>query len=183
MADGDLEVDPESLNTDKPLSKAKIDLIEGSFRAAWSYDPNHSGRHQQTGMNVQYVCGPSGRADFVSEAMTGRTHDSEAAEAAGLDVAFADLDIPVLSDLAYVSISGWETPVKKCKGRDLTEDQRECNKNFSGLRFAVERAIGCEKGHCRILRYNSGTPSETGRVALSRFLRGYDQPPLRHAVR
>ena len=105
VADGDLEVDPESLNTDKPLSKTKIDLIEGSFRAAWGYDPNHSGRHHQTGMNVQYVCGPSGRADFVSEAMTGRTHDSEAAEAADLDVAFADLDIPVPSDLAYVRSS------------------------------------------------------------------------------
>ena len=83
----------------------------------------------------------------TTEAMTGRTYDSKAAEAAALDVAFADLDIPVLSDLAYVSISGWETLIKKCKGRNLTEDQREYNKNFSGLRFAVERAIGCEKGH------------------------------------
>lgn len=174
---------------DKLLTKAKLEAMEAGFTAEWRHDPKYSGEHHDHGMNIQVVCGPSAKLDRVSQAQPGPMHDTKAARAVGLSAALAahpDPDVPVVADLGYKAIDGWATPYRKPPNGALTDEQRDYDKAQSGLRIGLERAIGHFKGHWRILRDNNGDQRQTGDVAraclvLSRFLRDYDQPPLRHA--
>lgn len=179
------EQDTDNKREDKPLSKTKIDLMAGYFRADWRNDPTYSGKHHDHGMNCQVVCGPNGKPAYISPALPGRVYDSKAAEAAGLPGALAAAEITTLADLAYISLHGWKTPIKKKKGSDLTDEEHAYNVVFAGLRFAVERGMWLLVGHWRILRHNPGQPAETANIAraclvLNQFLDGTWRPPLRH---
>lgn len=60
-------------------------------------------------------------------------------------------DKPRLGDKAYVGTPGVETPMKKPKGRELTEEEKEKNREISGRRVYVEHGIRRLKGF-KILR-------------------------------
>lgn len=187
ISEEDLAVDPDDQVTDKPLSKTKIDLMKNACRADWYNDPTYSGKHHDHGMNIQVASGPSGKAAYISEATAGRVYDSKAAEAAGLPGALAQTDRATLADLAYISIDGWQTPIKKKKGGELTDAEHQHNRSFSKRRCAIERGMWLLKGHWRILQFNPGNPSETAELAraclvLNHFLDGSFRTPLRHAA-
>jgi hypothetical protein len=149
-------------------------------------DPTYSGKHHTHGMNVQVVSGPTGGLAFVSEPALGRTYDSIAVAETGLPQAMAQAGIPVLADLAYISIPDWHTPHKKrnVRGATLTADQHRYNRVHAGLRFPVERAISAFKGHWRILQHHKDDPHHTATTAkaclvLTKYLDGSHHTPHR----
>ncbi len=148
-------------------------------------DPSYSGKHRLDGMNLQVIASPLGDLLWISEAATGRTHDSTAVKTTGLPQALAEAGITVLADLAYGSVPGWKTMFKRPAKGKLTGQQVAFNTFFAPLRAPVERAIWTLTGHWRILRHNPGDPHDTAttaRACLTLHLWLAPNRPSRHTA-
>jgi DDE superfamily endonuclease/Helix-turn-helix of DDE superfamily endonuclease len=104
----------------------------------------YSGKKHVTGQNVQVVATLCGRLADVGDPCPGSMHDSRAFAESGIAERWKDhyeSDEPqMIGDKGYQG-TGIITPVKKPRGRDLTDIQKECNTSINRVRAAVERAI------------------------------------------
>jgi len=116
-------------------------LIDGSLLPCWSWadQPDlYSGKHHTTGVNVQLLATLAGNLLWVSDPLPGSTHDVTALDEHGvLDVLDPDQTI---GDKGYAG-RGMTTPIKKPKGRDLTDDRKSFNKTVNQTRATIERVI------------------------------------------
>ena len=97
----------------------------------------YSGKHRTTGLNVQVVTDLTGRRLYVSEPVTGKTHDAKGLRQS----AILDHIQPgnLLGDKGYVGLE-MLTPIKKPPHRTLLWE-KEFNKQINKIRYVVERAI------------------------------------------
>jgi hypothetical protein len=116
-------------------------IIDGTLLPCWSWR-NHpelySGKHHTTGLNVQVACDLMGRLRWVSDPVDGCRHDTAAITRSG----FLDTD----SETRHVGDKGYQgtgmiTPIKKPICRELTNSEREFNKQVNQIRYVIERAI------------------------------------------
>ena len=135
------EVLDEFVPTIEDLDPAGQVIVDGTLSPCWDWRDEEglfSGKHRQTGVNLQVVADLSGRILWVCEPTRGSTHDARAIKATGILEYFKDT--PPLADRGYEGL-GLITPDKKTQGAELKVDQKKANKVINSLRAAVERAI------------------------------------------
>jgi hypothetical protein len=119
-------------------------LVDGTVCPTWDWKsvPDlYSTKAGYPGMNVQIAANLDGRIAAVGPIpVHGARHDAYAYAASGLADLLAGLH--TMADLGYVGVDGIDlVPVKRQPGRDLHARQVVFNKDHSGIRAAVERAV------------------------------------------
>jgi hypothetical protein len=102
-----------------------------------------SGKHKHHGGNIQVISTPDGWPLWTSDVRPGREHDLTCARTHGVIDALAEVraDLIGLADLGYEGAADvLRVPVKKTKGKKLTDDQKTYNKLIRGIRGIGERA-------------------------------------------
>lgn len=129
-----------------------------------------SGKHKHHGGNVQVVSTPDGWPLWVSQVRPGREHDTTCAKAAEellplLETA-GKAGMPTLTDLGYENLSpALRHPVKKQKGRELTDAQKSYNVLIRGVHAPSERANSLLKTTFKAMRRVSLDPWKIGKIA------------------
>jgi hypothetical protein len=138
-------------------------LADGTLARTWDWaarDDLFSGKHRDTGFNLQIAATLDGRLLAVGAPVPAARHDTHAWTASGLAATLTDMD--VLADLGYLGtgvLTGTRTPA----GGELSPDRDDANKALSKIRAVVEHAISHLKnwkilgGRCRapLHKYNS----------------------------
>ncbi|CAN5862988.1 hypothetical protein BH24ACT15_BH24ACT15_22950 [soil metagenome] len=116
-------------------------LIDGTLARTWDWKARgdlYSGKHRDTGFNLQVATTLAGDLLAVSAPIPGSHHDAHAFTASGLA---ADLtSVGLLGNLGYLgtdTLTGTRTPPKA----ELSGDRKQANTDLSALRAAVERTI------------------------------------------
>jgi hypothetical protein len=128
-----------------------------------------SGKHKHHGGNIQVLSTTDGWPLWVSDVRPGREHDTTCATAAdGLLEALAQANtqgMPTLTDLGYEGLSpAIRHPVKKPKGRDLTDEHKAYNALIRGVHALAERANSLLKTTFKALRRVSLDPNRIGAI-------------------
>jgi hypothetical protein len=116
-------------------------LVDGTLCPTWDWSAAEgmfSGKHEETGFNVQIAASLDGDIVAVGAPIPGARHDAHAVHASGL--AGTVTGHGVVGDKGYqghVDLS----PIKKPAGASLCEHDKQYNREINSLRAAVERAI------------------------------------------
>ena len=97
-----------------------------------------SGKHRDTGFNLQIAATLDGRLLSVAAPLPGSWHDALAWRVSGFQAVLVDRD--VLGDLGYLGL-GLLTGYRKPPGAELHEAHKAFNRDVAKLRATVERAI------------------------------------------
>jgi hypothetical protein len=128
-----------------------------------------SGKHANHGGNVQVITAPDGWPLWTSEVRPGREHDTTALREhpeilPALTTWIAE-NLPALGDLGYEGESDTITvAIKKPKGRELTDEQKNHNKAHNGKRAVGERGNSLLKTTFTALRNISLCPWRIGTI-------------------
>ncbi|MEJ8632174.1 transposase family protein [Streptomyces sp. MS2.AVA.5] len=123
-------------------SSGRVVLVDGTLVTTWDWKSEgtsmFSGKHRDTGFNLQVASTLAGDLLAVSVPVPGSRHDAFAWRQSCFPEAFADRD--KLGDLGYVGTE-IRTGRRKPPGRDRSAGDKEANRSVTTLRAAVERAI------------------------------------------
>jgi len=144
----------------------RVCLVDGTITPCWSYADHEelwSRKHGTTGFNAQLVCLLDGEAVYISDPLSGNTHDA---------VAFGGTPVAEIirasgggiGDKGYQGCDGVATPRKKPRGGELSKRDKECNAEISALRAPIERVIAHFKSW-RIFHTDYRRPYSTYRDA------------------
>lgn len=122
------------------LGKEQV-LIDGTLLPCWSFTEAPelwSGKHKTTGHNVQVATAVDGTVVAVSDPYPGSWHDMHSYTEAG----WAGYLGPEggYGDKGYEG-SSLDTPTKKPPNGELTDEQKEENKQINAVRSPVEHAM------------------------------------------
>jgi len=124
------------------VSKGRVVLVDGTLVTTWDWAGHGtslwSGKHRDTGFNLQVAATLAGGLIAVSAPAPGSWHDVRAWNGSGFPEAFTDREN--IGDLGYLG-TGMLTGRRKPPGRDRPESDKIFNQSISRLRAAVERAI------------------------------------------
>lgn len=126
-----------------------------------------SGKHKHHGGNVQVISSPDGWPLWTSPVRPGREHDMTCARTHGVIEALAEVreHLAGLADLGYEGAADIvRVPVKKTKGKRLTDDQKTYNKLIRGIRGIGERANALLIMRFKALRRVSLDPWRIGAI-------------------
>lgn len=129
-----------------------------------------SGKHKHHGGNVQVLSAPDGWPLWTSGVRPGREHDMTCARAQGVIDALTQAKdtLICLADLGYEGAAHvLRVPVKKTKGRRLTDDQKTYNKLLRGVRGIGERANALLIVRFKALRRVSLDPYRIGAITAA----------------
>lgn len=129
-----------------------------------------SGKHKHHGGNVQVISTPGGWPLWVSEVRPGREHDTTCAKAAPELLPLLEqaehAGIPTLTDLGYENLHpALRHPIKKPKGRELTDEHKTYNALIRGVHAPSERANSLLKTTFKAMRRVSLDPWKIGKIA------------------
>ncbi|MFF3404453.1 transposase family protein [Streptomyces sp. NPDC002659] len=123
-------------------SAGRIVLIDGTLVTTWDWTSEgttmFSGKHRDTGFNVQVAATLAGDLAAVSAPVPGSRHDMHAWRQSHFPEVFPDRE--GIGDLGYLG-SGLLTARRKPPGRKRSEADKAFNQSIGKLRAAVERAI------------------------------------------
>ncbi|MFF3460738.1 transposase family protein [Streptomyces sp. NPDC002730] len=123
-------------------SAGRVVLVDGTLAPTWDWASEgttmFSGKHRDTGFNLQIAATLAGDLLAVSAPVPGSRHDTYAWRQSSFPDAFADRDS--MGDLGYVG-TGMLTARRKPPGRDRPEADKVFNQSISKLRAAVVWAI------------------------------------------
>jgi hypothetical protein len=119
-------------------------LVDGTVCPTrdWKSVPDpYSTKAGYPGMNIQIAADLDGHIAAIGPTpVHGARHDAHAYTASGLAEILKNLH--TMADLGYIGVEGVDlVPIKPLPGRDLNEHQAVFNKDHSGIRAAVERAV------------------------------------------
>ncbi|WP_369199163.1 transposase family protein [Streptomyces djakartensis] len=124
------------------VSAGRIVLVDGTLVTTWDWRSEgtrlFSGKHRDTGFNLQIAATPAGDLLAVSAPVAGSRHDMHAWHQSHFPEAFAERE--GIGDLGYVG-SGLITPRRKPPGQERSAGDKAGNRSVNTLRAAVERAI------------------------------------------
>lgn len=130
-------------------------LVDGTLARTWDWacrDDLYSGKHRDTGFNLQIACTLSGDLLAVGTPVPGKRHDAYAWSASNLAEALSG--VHVLADLGYLG-TGALTATRTPPHGELSDNRKHVNKELAALRAPVERTISWLKnwkmlgGRCR----------------------------------
>lgn len=116
-------------------------LVDGTLARTWDWahrDDLYSGKHRDTGFNLQVVATMAGRLLAIGTPVPGARHDAYAWTASGVAEMLAGMD--VLGDLGYLGC-GITTGTRTPPGGELSDDRQATNRALSKVRAHVEHAI------------------------------------------
>jgi hypothetical protein len=116
-------------------------IVDGTLLPCWSWASHpelYSGKHKTTGMNVQVACTLTGDLAWISDPIDGRRHDTYCLSESGAMVALDPGSW--VGDKGYVG-NNMITPIKKPKGRDLLDWEKEFNSQINKVRWVIEQVI------------------------------------------
>ncbi|MEV0504824.1 transposase family protein [Streptomyces spectabilis] len=123
-------------------SAGRVVLVDGTLITTWDWAGEgtrmFSGKHRDTGFNLQIASTLAGGLLAVSAPVPGSRHDMHAWRASHFPDAFAERE--GVGDLGYVG-SGLITPRRKPPGQERSAGDKVANRSVNTLRAAVERAI------------------------------------------
>ena len=123
------------------MTRGRIALVDGTLWPCWSWDAAPemwAGKYKTTGHGSLIIGDQSGNIIFVSDPAPGCDHDMKKLKGEVeeiLDVAGA-----VIADKGFQG-SGYVTPAKKPKDRELYLREHEYNNQISSMRSPIERAV------------------------------------------
>ena len=129
-----------------------------------------SGKHKHHGGNIQVISAPDGWPLWTSDVRPGREHDMTCARTHGVIDALTELrdDLIGLADLGYEGAADvLRVPIKKIKGRKLTDDQATYNRLLRGVRGIGERANALLTVRFKALRRVSLDPYRIGAITAA----------------
>ena len=119
----------------------RVSCVDGTLLPCWSYEGHselYSGKHHTTGHVVQVASDLAGDVRAISDPYPGSWHDVHAYAETGWAEHVGDDG--GIGDKGYVG-TGLATPKKKPRGGELSNRDKDCNKEINRLRSVVERAI------------------------------------------
>jgi len=123
-------------------SAGRIVLVDGTLVTTWDWAAQgttmFSGKHRDTGFNLQVAATLAGDLLGVSAPVPGSRHDMHAWRQSFFPEAFAERE--GIGDLGYAG-SGLITPRRKPPGQERSMGDKVANRSVNTLRAAVERAI------------------------------------------
>ena len=151
------------------LSPGEQYIVDGTLLPCWSWADRpelYSGKRKTTGLNVQVACDLGGRLRWVSDPVEGCRHDSAALDKSGV---LDGMDASNwFGDTGYLG-KGMNTPIRKPKGAQFYDSDREFNTAISRVRSLIERVIGNLKTW-RILHTDYRRPFATFATTISAVL-------------
>jgi len=125
----------------KEMTRGRLALVDGTLWPCWSWKiaPElWAGKYKTTGYGSLIISDEFGNIIFVSDPAPGCDHDMKKLE--GTVKAILDLAGSVIADKGFQG-SGYVTPAKKPKDRDLYMREHEYNNQISSIRAPIERAV------------------------------------------
>jgi len=135
-------------------------IVDGTLLPCWSWAARpelYSGKYKATGMNVQIACTLTGRLAWISDPIVGRRHDTYCLGESGVLLTLEPGNW--MGDKGYVG-NQMLTPIKKPKGRDLLDWEKEFNTQINKIRYVIEQTIANFKTW-RIMHTDYRRPVET----------------------
>lgn len=128
-----------------------------------------SGKHHNHGGNVQVITAPDGWPLWTSEVRPGREHDTTClrahTEMLPLIIQWVNDDREALGDLGYKGLADTiVVPIKRPRGGELTEDEKDYNWVLASQRGPGERAHSLLKMTFKALRNVSINPYDIGDI-------------------
>lgn len=140
--------------------------IDGTLLPCWSWKDRPdlwSGKHKETGVNVQVACSVYGKLSWVSDPISGSRHDSYCINESGVLGILNPGD--TIGDKGYVG-NEMITPYKKPAGGELLDWQKEFNTAINKIRWRIEQVISHLK-NWKILSTGYRRPFETFSETIS----------------
>lgn len=149
--------------------KGKVCLVDGTITPCWSYAEHRelwSRKHGTTGFCVQLISLLDGTPVWISDPLSGSTHDKKAFD----NTATTDIVKEALAGIGDKGYQGADlyTPTKKPQWRKLNEGEKKANAALSALRAPVERVVAHFK-NWRILHTDYRRPYATYRDTFDAF--------------
>lgn len=141
-------------------------IVDGTLLPCWSWGSHpelYSGKHKTTGMNVQLACTLAGDLAWISDPIDGSRHDSYCLGESGVLVTLNPGNW--IGDKGYVG-NDMTTPIKKPKGSDLLDWEKEFNTQINKIRWIIEQVIANFKTW-RIVHTDYRRPIETFKTTIS----------------
>jgi hypothetical protein len=143
--------------------KGKVCLVDGTITPCWSYAEHRelwSRKHGTTGFCVQLIGLLDGTPIWISDPLSGNTHDKTAFD----NTETTDIIKKALAGIGDKGYQGADlfTPTKKPRGRKLSKGEKKANTALSALRAPIERVVSHFK-NWRILHTDYRRPYSTYR--------------------
>jgi len=125
----------------KEMTRGRLALVDGTLWPCWSWKiaPElWAGKYKTTGYGSLIISDEFGNIIFVSGPAPGCDHDMKKLEGTVKEI--LDLAGSVIADKGFQG-SGYVTPAKKPKDRDLYMREHEYNNQISSIRAPIERAV------------------------------------------
>ena len=125
----------------KQMTRGRLALVDGTLWPCWSWENAPelwAGKYKTTGHGSLIISDESGNIIFVSDPAPGCDHDMKKLEGEVKEI--LDLAGSVIADKGFQG-SGYVTPAKKPKGRELYMREHEYNNQVSSIRAPIERAV------------------------------------------
>lgn len=125
----------------------EVELIELFFDSTEQQicSPKHkqknyySGKKKRHTLKNQLVVLKRGKILSVSKSTAGKLHDKKLYDNTRVCI---NIKCKKTGDLGYLGIPSFTLPIKKPKGRNLTEEEKHYNKELSKRRTIIENSIG-----------------------------------------
>lgn len=123
----------------------------------------YAGKHRHHGVNLQGLTDPYGRLIWISEGLTGSTHDLTAARHHQIFPTINRADLHLFADKGYL---GGESTLLLLpyKGRRLPDGYRDANRTHAATRTRGEQGFATLK-HWKILTRVRTCPRRVGPIA------------------
>jgi hypothetical protein len=125
----------------KEMTRGRLALVDGTLWPCWSWQGARelwAGKYKTTGHGGLIISDEYGNIIFVSGPAPGCDHDMKKLEGTVKEI--LDLAGSVIADKGFQG-SGYVTPAKKPKNRELYMREHEYNKQISSIRAPIERAV------------------------------------------
>jgi len=125
----------------KQMTRGRMVVGDGTLWPCWSWRTAPelwAGKYKTTGHGSLIISDESGNIIFVSDPAPGCDHDMKKLEGEVKEI--LELAGAVIADKGFQG-SGYVTPAKKPKDRELYLREREYNNQVSSIRSPVERAV------------------------------------------
>ena len=145
------------------MVKGRVCLVDGTITPCWSYADHKelwSRKHGTTGFNAQLVSLLDGTSIYISDPLSGHTHDKTAFDETP-DAEIVRNSGGGIGDKGYQGTS-LATPRKKPKGGELSKRDKDNNAALSALRAPIERVVAHFK-NWKILHTDYRRPYSTYR--------------------
>jgi hypothetical protein len=143
------------------MVKGRICLVDGTIAPCWSYKEHRelwSRKLTTTGFNAQLICLLNGSPVYISDPLSGGTHDVTAFKESPVSEIVQNSGGGI-GDKGYIG-SGMVTPMRKPRNGEYSPGDKAYNKEVSALRAPVEKFIAHFKSW-RILHTDYRRPYAT----------------------